>query len=196
MSHLFKSYSNTFLAIPEHLRARNLFELTAKLPLRMIRANPERPYLERYFLSCSETEYVYLHRFVNGDGDRYTHNHPWAEAHSLILTGHYEEIRREAQDAPETLRLLRPGDQNLITNENLHRISYTAPETWTLFSHSEWISDWGFLDDTGAMQRNQSDPDGSNRFWWWKPAAKSLHSQRSPMADIGIEELAIKAILV
>lgn len=186
MTALLDRFSDRFLAIPLDQRREVLFNDTASMPLRLIRANPARPYLERYFLAAEAGEFLYLHRFVNGDGDRHTHNHPWKIATSLILAGSYEEARREG-DGPTSHHRWVAGDRNVITAQTKHRIAFTEPETWTLFCHSEWVSDWGFEDDDGVIHRNQPDPDGTNRNWWTSQEAMLRHRVRTPMRPIPVE---------
>jgi len=183
MNPLFDQLGARFLSIPIDDRAHELFQLTATMPMRFIRATPDRPYMERYFLAAQDGQYAYLHRFVNGDGDRYVHSHPWDLASSLILCGAYAEVRR-GMERDTVTHHWRTGDINVITSDTLHQIQYTEPETWTLFVHSEWVRDWGFERDDGVMVRNQSDPDGTNRFWWKRAESVRLHADRSPFAVI------------
>lgn len=182
MTHLFDQHGARFLSIPAGQRPFELFQLSASMPMRFIRAVPERSYMERYFLGEENGQYAYLHRFVNGDGDRYVHSHPWDLASSLILCGGYEEVRR-GPDRQTVTHRWNPGDINVITSDTLHQIQFTQPETWTLFVHSEWVRDWGFEREDGVMVRNQSDPDGTNRFWWTRPSALQLHAERSEFTN-------------
>ncbi len=181
MRALMDRYAETFMPLAEYERAERLFAETAVRPMRFIRTNPERPYLERYFLAEADGQIAYLHRFVNGDGDRYIHDHPWDFAASLILTGGYTEFRREGVAAAEEELIWLPGDINEIYGNTLHRIDSTQPETWTLFVHTAWVRDWGFLDDAGNMHRDQSEPDGTHRFWWTRRESMQLHADRTPM---------------
>lgn len=185
MSQLMTRLAAQFLAIPLEERATRLFEMSSTMPMRFIRATPERPYMERYFLANIDGEYAYLHRFVNGDGDRYVHSHPWDLATSLILAGSYEEVRRDLKGQESTFKRC-PGEFNTITASTLHRIMFTQPETWTLFVHTEWVRDWGFERDNGEMVRNQSDPDGTNRFWWTWPSSLELHRDRYPFLETAL----------
>jgi len=113
-------------------------------------------------------QYAYLHRFVRGDGDEYAHSHPWAVAKSLVLCGGYNEARYDGVDLTEERFVA--GDENVILQSTLHRIVSVEPETWTLFVHSDWISDWGFATrwENGhpVIERRQSTSDGEGRFWW------------------------------
>ncbi len=182
MRALIDRYSEIFMPMSPNERAVRLFEQTANMPVRFIRSNPNRPYLERYFLTEFDGQFAYLHRFVNGDGDRYIHDHPWDFASSLILTGSYTEFRREGIHAPEQELIWLPGEVNEIQGDTLHRIEETEPETWTLFIHTAWVRDWGFLNDAGEMIRNQDEPDGANRYWWTRPEAMALQKERTPLS--------------
>ena len=72
---------------------RCLYHFSGFLPCKSIRGNAEVPYMERYFLlDCFGTR-IYLHRFLGGDAEEAVHDHPWAKAKALVLTGRYEELR-------------------------------------------------------------------------------------------------------
>lgn len=166
---LFDRLKATWLAKPaEDRSALRLFKKTALNAVKYIRRDPATPYMERYFLQEENGQFAYLHRFVRGDGDEYVHSHPWAVAKSLVLCGGYNEARYDGLAITEE-RIV-AGYENVILQSTLHRIVSVEPETWTLFVHSDWISDWGFATrwENGhpVIERRQSTSDGEGRFWW------------------------------
>ena len=110
--------------------------------------------MERYFLlDCFGTR-IYLHRFLGGDAEEAVHDHPWAKAKALVLTGRYEELRTVVEKTETTSEpaireqrfVRKAGGFNTILGNTLHRIVRTEPETWTLFCHTrDKVKPWGFL---------------------------------------------------
>lgn len=133
--------------------------------------NPEGRYVDRYALlgdvsSDAGTSWlsrrlgvnIWLHRIWREDADRHPHDHPWASAGALVLTGGYGEDRvctdnrgislEGAGHAWHRTRWLTPGHVNLLPAGIYHRIVSVKPRTWTLFitgpAHGRG---WGFLVD-------------------------------------------------
>lgn len=122
-----------------------LFLLTGRLPCRLIKVKGQ-PYLERYYLFSLFGITFYLHRFLNGDGDEYLHDHPFKFSGSLVLAGYYHERSVSWLDmSNEKFRHLKPGKVNLIGPHKFHQILFTEPDTWTLFWHAKRVKSWGFL---------------------------------------------------
>ena len=113
-----------------------------------IRGFDGSPYLTRTLLPRIGGHRLMLHRIHREDQDRHCHNHPWATARFLILSGGYVEQRVVGAHIAETA--FQPGDINRLTHDTFHRISYVAPDTWTLGLIGERVQDWGFLVD-GAV---------------------------------------------
>lgn len=166
-----------------------LFNFTAKLPCRVIGING-RPYLERYYVGKFLGLTFYLHRFLNGDGDREVHDHPWRMSISLILIGSYLE-ERLLYFMPCgwacRMRQMRPGKFNIITCHTFHRITKPSPETWTLFMHTRRIKGWGFLqiietDDrtgSGLLYHQPYDLAASND--WHRHVKNGAQTERMPL---------------
>ncbi len=158
---------------------------SARLPVRFIEPSGHR-YVERYFLAFHEGLIHYLHRFVSADGDRQQHVHPFAST-SRILTGYYIEDRAELL-SPE--RMTQPtelrhdaGSLSVIDLNAVHRIKYTAPDTWTLFAHTLWTDlDWGFYDvpDQNGRTKFTREVEGSSNRNWWLTAPRGDQSRRLP----------------
>lgn len=109
-------------------------------------------YLSRYTLSTLPTGgHVYLHHFHRSDIDRDLHNHPWGGT-SLILTGGYDEERRDLDGPSVNRRRFRPGCVNVLKPDTFHRVDLLTSDCWTLFVASERVQSWGFWDrDTGLF---------------------------------------------
>ncbi|KAB7627869.1 hypothetical protein [Alkalilimnicola sp. S0819] len=127
---------------------RLLYRWTARLRCRLITVDGE-PYMERYFVGKPFGITVYLHRFVQGDGDRHVHDHPWTWSLGWVLAGGYEEERLTGFDPVrgwhQKVRRVRWWRPNFIGRRTFHRITEPHPETWTLFLHGRKVKGWGFL---------------------------------------------------
>jgi quercetin dioxygenase-like cupin family protein len=112
----------------------------------LIRRGPgQAPYLFRYYLSGTpgEGSAVYLHRMVSSDPDAMLHDHPWEESTSIIVGGRYIEQR-----ANGAVRILVPGDVNIILGSDFHRVLIEPRmEAWSLFLHGPRTKTWGFMDE-------------------------------------------------
>lgn len=129
------------------------------------------PYMERYFLADIDWTFfkwrfrraVYLHCILKGDSHRGLHNHPWAPAFSIILSGYYRELKLSRSIYENTLR---QGDIiyfrtpvkyilrtvrffNSLGRGVFHRIlmdSSTSARVWTLFIRGPiTFAGWGFV---------------------------------------------------
>lgn len=89
-----------------------------------------------------------IHRIWREDRDDVMHNHPWAWARFLIVSGGYAEER--LVDGKVEGRILGPGDVNRIDASTLHRVRTVWPDTWTVGIVGPRVQDWGFLVD-GAI---------------------------------------------
>jgi hypothetical protein len=143
----------------------------------------EQPYLERFYLFTAFNHIFYLHRMLAPDGDRDLHNHPWQNAHSIVLHGSYIERRLEfgfqkrkiEYISPEVINIIRGyyfyqtiNRYNHLSENSWHTImEIHEPETWTLFWHSIWYRPWGFLRSTG-FQKYKEKLDGTYSSEWWK----------------------------
>lgn len=91
-----------------------------------------------------------LHQIHREDSDEWMHNHPWAVARFLILSGGYIEERRIDPVIPDTsagiqIKRYSVGDINRLTASTYHRVTHVEPNTWTIGIVGERIQDWGFL---------------------------------------------------
>lgn len=128
--------------------AELLFELTADLHCRIIMVN-DKPYLERYYLGKMFGFSFYIHRFLDSDGDRSLHDHPWSSV-SILMSGGYHERVLDWFDPKRdgvvyTTRHLEAPRINIIPRAKFHQIINPRAETWTLFIHGKRVKHWGFL---------------------------------------------------
>lgn len=176
---------------------RFLYNLTARLPCRLIAQEGGTPYLERYYLGQILGVTFYLHRFVGSDGDRHAHNHPWTWARALVLSGGYiEEAVTDLTTSTDAgymseLRTIRWW--NKINGNHFHRIVGVEPGTWTLFFHSKRQTvqkgccrvpkGWGFLgvEQIGLRVVTLFHPYPSARPEWWTSAPRGNQSKRQPL---------------
>jgi len=115
--------------------------IAARRPVALI-YDAGRPYLQRFHLVLFERLgfRVYLHRFIGSDPDRGLHDHPWAWALTLILSGWYFEERRDGTRARRWGYLIPSGDV-------FHRVVLPKRqrEVWSLFVHGPYVKHWGFI---------------------------------------------------
>lgn len=119
------------------------------------------PYLTRVIPLKTKWFSVYLHHFHRPDGDRHLHNHPWAWAASLLLSGEYDEERLDV-DGVLSCKLWRASGFtddgryhfstkklvrwfNTITSTDYHAVTRLHGDVWTLFIAGPRVQDWGFL---------------------------------------------------
>jgi hypothetical protein len=100
-----------------------------------------------------------LHHIHREDADEWMHNHPWATAQFLILSGGYTEERRIEPVIPDTAGGIQitkygPGDVNRLTSSTYHRVTHVEPDTWTFGLVGDRVGDWGFLvrNERGVLQ--------------------------------------------
>lgn len=137
----------------ESLVDRFCWWLVRKLPHRTKKIVTDgQDYLLRFYIKHNGLfPGIYLHRFLNGDGDRELHNHPWIASCSLILTGGYVEERLVHRNDPHRkaiiTRELKPGHFNFLSGKAFHRIHLVDSQigTWTLFVSGKEVKNWGFL---------------------------------------------------
>ena len=108
-----------------------------------------QPYLDRYFLGgWSPTNRrsgpaVFLHHFLASDPDDFVHTHPWGWSASLILAGGYREERCDPE-GHISVREYRPGDVNILTADDKHRIDLLSSDCWSLFLAGNYEKQWDF----------------------------------------------------
>lgn len=137
-----------------------LEKITNHLPCRII-DDGENEYLERYYLFTFLGWRFYIHKFVGSDPDRGLHDHPFAKAYSVILSGWYWEETRYGIRKIKWFNSL-TGDtfhRVVLNNQRKERIvweqghrrssgeyDFVQMPCWTLFFHtSENVKPWGFL---------------------------------------------------
>jgi hypothetical protein len=110
-----------------------------------IRGLDDSLYLSRTILPRMLGARPLVHRIWREDADRHMHNHPWAWAKFLIVSGGYVEERLVGGRI--VTRVLAPGDVNAIEASTFHRVRTVFPDTWTVGIVGERVQDWGFLVD-------------------------------------------------
>jgi hypothetical protein len=107
------------------------------------------PYLCRYYAAGYSPHNkkaqasIYLHHFLASDPYTQVHSHPWSWSLSLILVGGYREHRCQANGLV-LVREFRPGEVNVITANDEHRIELLAEDCWTLFCAGSYAQPWRF----------------------------------------------------
>ena len=97
-------------------------------------------YLSRYYLLGKNRSLcnIFLHHFHASDQDMspegvsLLHNHPWGRSFGLILTKGYTEERLN-EDGSITVKRVKPGHINLISDKDFHRVVLHKGDMWTLF---------------------------------------------------------------
>lgn len=88
---------------------------------------------------------VYIHRFHRSDSDSALHNHPWAWAASIVLSGGYSEERR-MPDGKVERRNVFPLAINVIRHDTFHRVDLFEEDAWSIFIAGPRVSSWSFWD--------------------------------------------------
>ncbi len=162
-----------------------LYKITGHMPCRLIYVN-NKPYLERYFLGNILGITLYLHRFVSADTEREVHDHPWAWAFALVLTGGYKEERVAHLDMmsgwSSKMRNMFCGRINILGPSVFHRIGSAKRETYTLFVHGPRIKQWGFLTHgrNSEMTIYHQPHDVIKSACWEKTALNGCDAAREP----------------
>ena len=140
-----ESDKERWLAMGASLRAA--LETDPKLyQCKLIRRGEDQlPYLYRYYVGGDpgDGSSVYIHRMVGSDPDPMLHSHPWDTSTSFVIAGRYVEQRQNG-----FVRVLEPGDSNVIHGSDFHRVLIEpGSEAWTLFFHGPRSKTWGFFDE-------------------------------------------------
>ena len=128
-----------------------------------------KPYIERFYLGNWFGIGVFLHQYLDQDGDRQLHNHPWRWALGIPLMGGYKEERLvhicPHQGVKFDLRNIWRFRPNYIRGFDFHRIASVKPGTWTLFIHGKRVGGWGFL---LVEERVPSHPEEQEQRIWFE----------------------------
>lgn len=161
-----------------------LFFITGFLRVRFIKPLG-RPYIERYKILATKKRHIYMHRYLDPDGDRNLHDHPWQRSFGVVLCGAYYEERMRYLDAGEgpviTVRKIRPWIPNYIGVGCFHKIAAIEPGTWTLFSSGLRVKRWGYFQQEGDRTIYYPNPDSDTHRDWTKNAPRGRHSGREPL---------------
>jgi hypothetical protein len=175
-----------------------LLHITDRLPCRIIDGEHGEPYLERYYLAGLFGWHAYLHRFVDSDPDRGLHDHPWARAASLVLTGGYDELRlaqpprhgageaAAVTSLPIHTRHVRPWRLNLLRGSDYHRVVLRdGRPAWTLFLHGPRVKGWGFLRWGRYKAMARTAADFRHRDWWLTASSgRAVRTARGRSAEL------------
>lgn len=110
-----------------------------------IRGFDKSLYLSRTILPRLFGARPLIHRIWRADADVFLHNHPWAWARFLCVSGGYTEERLVRGEIVR--RAVMPGDVNAIDRDTFHSAVCVLPNTWTVGVVGPRVQDWGFLVD-------------------------------------------------
>lgn len=94
-------------------------------------------YLERFEVLATPEVTIRLHHWHQGDDQRAAHDHPWANA-TTVLAGHLVE------HAGGVATELTPGCVVVRRAEQAHRLELVSADAWTLFVTGPITRRWGF----------------------------------------------------
>lgn len=171
------------------LKHEFMMDLTKAMPMKQIDVNG--PYLQRYYAGTfADGSDLWFHRFMQADGDRHLHNHPF-DAQAVMIAGSYlEELRGGVMEARF------PASNPLLDNEQCvgltyarllaslaalgseapkipavrtinvfhwHRIAEIEPDTWTaMIVKPDRLPYWYFEDENGELVPMKA----SEKEWW------------------------------
>jgi hypothetical protein len=163
-------------ALEETLRIA-LETMSRRVPRRLITrpdiANAAKriDYLYRAYLegheAADDQPGLLLHKFVASDEKKRLHSHPWKWAFSFIAAGSYLEHRsKQDPDKPKPTdavifgerqeKIFVPGDINVLTEDDFHRVEILTPEVWTFFIHGPRCQTWAFADEVYGQESRLS----------------------------------------
>lgn len=100
------------------------------------------PFVEHYYAYKGKLPFVVqLNHLLSSEQESLFHKHSFIGL-SIVLSGGYEE-ERLGPNLNTVRRFLRPGDVNVFTGGEVHRISHVDPNTWTLHILSKPLFIWG-----------------------------------------------------
>lgn len=111
-----------------------------------IKQNPtdKIPMLIRYRIAQTPLGGWYIHHHFRPDADRDCHDHPWV-FRSIVLSGYYNEEYRTIDNlAPALYTHDKTNGWRTFPLHRAHRITFVAPNTWTLLFVGPKRRDWGF----------------------------------------------------
>ena len=165
-------------------REKILLALTARMPARAIDLDG-RHYIERYHIGRFKRLRVtfYLHRYLNSDGDRAVHDHPWRAAIGIPLIGGYNEEVLTGLDTVKgwDSKMVRRHlfRWNIMGPLHFHRIAWVKPGSWTLFITINRFKGWGFFrQENGHVFYSQPYDVGSTKNWHEEACTGKLFRQQ------------------
>ena len=147
-----------------------------KFPYKMITINGN-PYMKRYYLGQIFGRTFYLHKWYSPDLDRQLHNHPFKASFSILLKGHYTEVRSKYLSARHPFGAIVEERKvrwfNFIGADTFHSVKSISKGLITLFSHGGYVKGkgWGFLstefiDGKPVLIMNEHSTDNTEGEWW------------------------------
>ncbi len=142
----------------------SLLQVTKNLPMRPITIDG-KPYVERYYVGSNPRgEQTWLHRFLNADGDRNFHSHPWYADSMIVCGGYWENSTFIGELHKHNSRRFEAGDVNMINPNTLHKIDRIDAMTWTIIQVKPHWGTWYFINDEGETKEMGKSHDEN----WWK----------------------------
>jgi len=134
-------------------------------------ANPDDFYMRRFWLFNAYSEdhgkqaagsdvdnrpfknlpSIRVHHIMRPDLERDPHNHPWDCARTVVMQGHYTEVR---MDGPRVGHMFNrcAGDTATLNHGMFHRIlNVSEGGVWTMFLVWKKASSWGFQGPEGDV---------------------------------------------
>lgn len=108
---------------------------------------PQTPYLTRTIFPRVAGVRPLMHRIWRDDQDPHPHNHPWAWAKFIVISGGYTDERwfKDEDGWYQELTNLKPGNVNRLDAGSFHRAVNVLPETRTIGLAGPQVQEWGFL---------------------------------------------------
>lgn len=111
-------------------------------------------YLTRYRVFDTDACKLFLHNFHRPDEDTELHNHPWAAAIAIVLSGGYVEERKSHLGDRVYKRPVRRFSVNILFADTFHCVASLDRDTWTVMLTGPRVQDWGFWDRlTGEFEQ-------------------------------------------
>lgn len=173
-----------------------LYYITGNMPCKLIKLSG-KDYIERYYVGSLFDYVYYLHRYLDPDGERHVHNHPWKKGYSIILLGWYVEqvvldLCSKVGGSGCITEITFRRWFNTVHGNTFHCIIKVKPKTWVLFFHNGPAltfgnhgahKGWGFLEyhshpESRTVYREHESTSESK---WWLTASRGRDIGRAKL---------------
>lgn len=101
-------------------------------------------HFRRYRLLSTPWFKIYLHNIRQSDEDKFLHDHPWSFVSFIIRGGYREDSAISPHWSDIKTRYTGPGSMVRHHHTDVHKLTLTSPEVWSLVFVSNQTHEWGY----------------------------------------------------